>query len=299
MTQRLDLRTAALLTLPPLMWAGNAVTGRLVSELVPPMTLNLLRWVLAALLLLPLAGWVLRPGSGLWPHWRRYAVLGLLGVGAYNSLQYLALHTSSPMNVTLVASSIPIFMLAVGALFFGQRVTGRQLAGAGLSVSGVLLVLARGDLSALARVQLVPGDLYVLAATLGWAFYSWLLARTTEPERIRGDWAAFLMAQMIPGLAWSALFATGEWALAPQTITWGWPLAAAMLFVAVGPSLLAYRSWGLGVQRVGPAVAGFFSNLTPLIAAVLSAALLGELPHAYHAIAFVLIAAGIVISSRR
>jgi len=69
--------------------------------------------------------------------------------------------------------------------------------------------------------------------------------------------------------------------------------------VALGPALLAYRCWGLGVQRAGPAIAGFFSNLMPLFAAVLSAAFLGESPQTYHAIAFLLIAGGIVISSRK
>jgi drug/metabolite transporter (DMT)-like permease len=69
--------------------------------------------------------------------------------------------------------------------------------------------------------------------------------------------------------------------------------------VAIGPSLLAYRCWGAGVGRVGPTIAGFFSNLTPLFAAVLSAALLGEIPRLYHAVGFALIVGGIVVSSRR
>lgn len=114
MNQRLTPATAALLVIPPLLWAGNAVVGRLVNGLVPPVTLNFLRWVLAFALLLPFAAWVLRRGSGLWTHWRRYALLGLLGVGAYNALQYLALKTSTPINVTLVAASTPIFMLGIG-----------------------------------------------------------------------------------------------------------------------------------------------------------------------------------------
>ncbi len=123
MTQRLTPGTALLLTIPPLLWAGNAVVGRMVQGLIPPITLNFLRWVLAFAILLPLAGWVLRPSSGLWPHWRRFTLLGLLGVGGYNALQYLALQTSTPLNVTLVASSIPLWMLATGALFFGVKVT--------------------------------------------------------------------------------------------------------------------------------------------------------------------------------
>jgi drug/metabolite transporter (DMT)-like permease len=299
MDQRLTLRTAALLTVPPLLWAGNAVVGRLVQGLVPPITLNFLRWLLAFALLLPLAGWVLRPGSGLWSHWRRFALLGLLGVGCYNALQYLALKTSTPLNVTLVAASSPVWMLGIGALFFGQRVSHRQFAGAMLSIAGVLVVLGRGDWQVLMQVRLVPGDLYMLLATASWAFYSWLLIRPGDPKAIRTDWAAFLMAQMVMGLGWSGLFAAGEWALVDARIQWGWPLAAALAYVAVGPAILAYRCWGLGVQRVGPNMAGFFSNLTPLFAALMSAAFLGELPHLYHAIAFVLIVGGIVVSSRR
>jgi drug/metabolite transporter (DMT)-like permease len=299
MNQRLTLPTAALLTVPPLLWAGNAVVGRLVNEMVPPVTLNFLRWALAFVLLLPLAGWVLRRGSGLWLHWRRFAVLGLLGVGCYNALQYLALKTSTPLNVTLVAASSPVWMLGIGALFFGQRVSQRQLAGAVLSIAGVLVVLSRGDWQQLTQVRLVPGDLYVLLATAAWAFYSWLLIRPGDPPEIRGNWAAFLMAQVVLGLGWSGLFAAGEWATGNTHVAWGWPLAAALAYVAIGPAILAYRCWGMGVARVGPNIAGFFANLTPLFAAVMSAAFLGELPHIYHAVAFVLIVGGIVVSSRR
>ncbi len=299
MTQRLTPSTTVLLSIPPLLWAGNAVMGRMVSELVPPILLNTLRWSLALVILLPLAGWVLRPGSGLWRHLGRYSVLGMLGVGCYNALQYLALHTSTPLNVTLVGAGIPMFTMALGAAFFGQRATRHQVLGALLSLSGVLLVLTRGEPGALARVRFVPGDLYMLLANLAWALYTWLLARTTAPAAIRGNWAAFLLAQIVPGLGWSALLTAGEWSLAPQSITWGWPLAVALAYVAIGPAVVAYRCWGLGVQRVGPNVAGLFINLSPLFAAVLSAALLGETPHGYHAVAFILIAAGIVWSSRR
>ena len=87
MNQRLTPATAALLVIPPLLWAGNAVVGRMVNDLVPPITLNFLRWALAFFLLLPLAYPVLRRDSGMWSHWRRYALLGLLGVGCYNALQ--------------------------------------------------------------------------------------------------------------------------------------------------------------------------------------------------------------------
>lgn len=288
-----------MLVAAPLLWAGNAVVGRALNTLIPPITLNFVRWLLAFALLLPLAWQVLRPGSPLWPHWRRYALLGLLGIGSYNALQYLALQTSTPLNVTLVGSGMPVWMLIIGALCFGVPASRRQIAGVLLSVAGVVLVLSRGSWEQLLALRLVPGDLYMVAATISWSFYSWLLVRTSEPHELRGDWAAFLMAQMIFGLGWSGAFAGAEWALGATQVTWGWPLAAGLAFIAVGPAILAYRFWGVAAQRAGPVVGGFFINLTPLFAAVLSTVFLGEAPHLYHALAFALIVGGIVVSSRR
>ena len=291
---------ALLLTLPPLLWAGNAVVGRVIASMASPMTLNLLRWSLAFLLLLPLAAPVLRSGSPLWTSWRRIAGLSLLSIGGYNALLYLALNTSTPINVTLVGSITPVWMLLIGRLFFGNSISRRQWLGAAMSISGVLLVLSRGQLAVLLQVRLVPGDIYILMASAAWAYYSWMLAHpTTEPPEIRRDWSAFLLAQIALGLVWSGLFAGGEWALGLGRLHLSWQLAAALLFIAVGPALLAYRAWGAGVARAGPSVAGFFANLTPLFTAVLSSAFLGEAPHMYHALAFMLIVGGIVVSSRR
>lgn len=291
---------ALLLTLPPLLWAGNAVVGRVIASMASPMTLNLLRWSLAFLLLLPLAAPVLRSGSPLWTSWRRIAGLSLLSIGGYNALLYLALNTSTPINVTLVGSITPVWMLLIGRMFFGNSISRRQWLGAAMSISGVLLVLSRGQLAVLLQVRLVPGDIYILMASAAWAYYSWMLAHpTTEPPEIRRDWSAFLLAQIALGLVWSGLFAGGEWALGLGRLHLSWQLAAALLFIAVGPALLAYRAWGAGVARAGPSVAGFFANLTPLFTAVLSSAFLGEAPHMYHALAFMLIVGGIVVSSRR
>ncbi len=298
MHPRVTPSTALLLTVPPLLWAGNAVVGRWVHGWMPPMTLNLVRWAIALVILLPLAGSIFRRGSGLWASWRRFALLGLLGVGLYNSLQYLALQSSTPINVTLVASSMPVWMLAVGGLFFGATIRRQQVMGAVLSIAGVLLVLSRGELRQLLAMHLVPGDLYMIAATIAWSFYSWLLTRPKEPANIRGDWTAFLSAQILYGLMWSGVFAAGEWAVGDPHIVWSWRLGLALVYIAVGPAIIAYRCWGAGVQRAGPTIAGFFSNLTPLFAAMMSAAFLGEVPHLYHAAAFALIVGGIVLSSR-
>jgi drug/metabolite transporter (DMT)-like permease len=303
MNRTLTASTALLLTVPPLLWAGNAIVGRLVRDAVPPMTLNLLRWSIALLILLPLGRAMLRPGSGLWQHWRRYSLLGLLGVGLYNSLQYLALQTSTPINVTLVAAGMPVWMLLVGALFFGMPARPRQLVGAALSIAGVLLVLSRGEWRQLAALRLVAGDGYMILATICWSFYSWLLLQSgklhsRDRPGVRADWAAFLLAQVIYGVLWSGALAGIEWSVRDVHIDWSWQVVAALLFVAIGPAVIAMRCWGAGVQRAGPTVGAFFTNLTPLFAALMSSAFLGELPQLYHIAAFALIVGGIAWASR-
>ncbi|AKJ30506.1 membrane protein [Caldimonas brevitalea] len=295
----MTLKTTLLLTLPPLLWAGNAVVGRLMVGSVAPLTLNFLRWVLAALILMPLGWRVLRPGSPLWPRWRSFALLGLLGVGSYNSLQYLALQTSTPLNVTLIAASMPVWMLAVGALLYGERPRLVQLWGAVFSLAGVMLVIARGSWVALMQVRLVPGDLYMIVAVILWALYSWMLARPRDPAPRQWPWAEFLLAQIVFGVGWATLASGGESLLREVRFDWTLPVIGALAYVAIAASLVAYRCWGVGVGLVGPAVAAFFSNLTPVFAAVLSAALLGETPQWFHAAAFALIVGGIVVSSKR
>ena len=301
-------RTALLMTLPPLMWAGNAVVGRLIVGHFPPLTLNFVRWALAALLLAPLGWHALRDWRVIGRSWPYLLAIGSLGVGAYNACQYLALTTSSALNVTLIAASTPLWMLAVGALGFGQRAAPQQLVGAALSLAGVLLVVSRGEWQTLAQVRFAAGDGYILLAALAWAVYSWLLVQPPAwlrpPPRATlqaWGWAGVLLVQVLFGLLAAGTAAAVEAAtMAPRPIDWGnaW-LWAALVFVAVGPSIVAYRCWGLGLVLGGPTLAAFFANLTPVFAAVLSAALLKEAPRGYHALAFGLILSGIAASAWR
>jgi drug/metabolite transporter (DMT)-like permease len=296
-------RLAFLLCVPPLLWAGNAVVGKLAVGMVPPVALNFSRWLIAFALLLPLGRAALRHMALIRERWRYLSVLGLLGMGSYNMLQYLALHSSTPLNATLIAASSPVWMLGIGAVFYGVRPRWADFAGAALSLAGVAVVMARGQWQHLAELHFVPGDLLMILAIVSWALYSWMLAR--PPASMQGEarpnwgWAEFLLLQTGFGLVWCGLATGVEITLSAERWHWSPAVPAVLLFVAIGPAIVAYRCWGVGVAAVGPAVAGFFGNLTPLFAALLSALLLGEAPQAYHAVAFAFIVAGIVVSSRR
>ena len=295
---QLNLATITYLLLATALWAGNAIAGRVLVGSISPITLSAVRWGLAALLLLPLGWRVFMPGSALWQNKKRFLLLGLFGVGSYNVLLYLALQTSTAINVTLIGASMPIWMLFIGAVFYQVKPSILQMIGAVVSLLGVGIVLTRGDLAALLSMEMVIGDLLIMLATILWAFYSWMLSRPGSSSERQWPWAEFLMAQVTVGLLWTGFFDGFEIAAGHAYIDLNWWTASLILFVAIGPSLIAYRCWGLGVNGAGPTVAAFFANFIPLFTALLSAAMLGEPPQLFHGLAFALIVAGIAISSK-
>jgi drug/metabolite transporter (DMT)-like permease len=245
-------------------------------------------------------GWrVFAPSSAFWQNKKRFVLLGLFGVGSYNVLLYLALETSTAINVTLIGASMPIWMLLIGAVFYQTKPGLLQLVGAVVSLLGVAIVLTRGDLSTLLSMQMVLGDLLIMFATITWAIYSWMLSRPGSSTERQWPWAQFLMAQVLVGLLWTGFFDTFEIAAGQAYLDLNLWTASLILFVAIGPSLIAYRCWGLGVNGAGPTVAAFFANFIPLFTAIFSAAMLGEPPQLFHGLAFAFIVSGIVISSRK
>ena len=295
---QLNFATITYLLLATALWAGNAIAGRVLVGSISPITLSAVRWGLAALLLLPLGWRVFMPRSALWQNKKRFLLLGLFGVGSYNVLLYLALQTSTAINVTLIGASMPIWMLFIGAVFYQVKPSILQMIGAVVSLLGVGIVLTRGDLAALLSMEMVIGDLLIMLATILWAFYSWMLSRPRSSSERQWPWAEFLMAQVTVGLLWTGFFDGFEIATGHAFIDLNWWTASLILFVAIGPSLIAYRCWGLGVNGAGPTVAAFFANFIPLFTALLSAAMLGEPPQLFHGLAFALIVAGIAISSK-
>jgi drug/metabolite transporter (DMT)-like permease len=294
---KLTFATAAYLLIATALWAGNAIVGRLLVGSVSPITLSAVRWGLAALLLLPFGWRAFKPESTLWQNKKRFLLLALFGVGSYNVLLYLALQTSTAINVTLIGASMPIWMLFIGAVFYQTKPNLLQLIGAIVSLIGVAIVLTRGELATLLSMQMVIGDLLIMLATMLWAFYSWMLSRPGTSNEKQWPWADFLLAQVLLGVLWTALFDGFEIASGHAYLDLNLWTGSLILFVAIGPSLIAYRCWGLGVNGAGPTVAAFFANFIPLFTAILSAAMLGEPPQIFHGIAFALIVIGIWVSS--
>ena len=291
--------TAFYLTTAALMWAGNAIVGKILVQSSSPVLLNTIRWGVTALILLPFAWRVFGSARPLWQSSKRFALLSLLGVGSYNVLLYLALKSSTPINVTLIGASMPIWAIVIGALFYKEQPNIKQIIGAVISLIGVTVVIVRGELERLIEIEFVAGDLLMVLATILWGAYSWMLSHPKESTERTWPWSYFLLAQVGFGFCWSLGFAVTEWQLEYSYFTWSWPTVFMIIYVIIGPSLIAYRCWGLGVSGAGATVATFFTNLIPLFTAILSTLLLQKPPELFQGVAFALILAGIYLSIQK
>ena len=293
---KLDAATALLLLAPPLFWAGNAVLARALVGEFPPLALSFWRWALAFVLIAPFAA------ASVWRHrgviraqWPLLVWTSLLGVGCYNSLQYLALQTSTAVSTTLIGASGPIITLLAGAAFFSSPVVRHQWIGAAVSLLGVLWVIARGEPGNLLQLQFAAGDLIMLAATLAWSIYTWLLRTQRPPLPL----TAFLAVQIALGALMILPFYLIEWTITQNTPAPTATNFAALVYVVLLPSLAAYYCWDRGVARVGAVLPMYFVNLTPVFAACLSWAVLDDPIGIYHLVGGALILAGIYLAAEK
>lgn len=293
--RRLLAHPYLLLTLTALFWSGNMVLGRGVRGDIPPLALAFWRWVIALLLVLPLALPHLREQ---WPllrrGWKPLLVLGLLGVGGYNTFAYIALQYTTATNASLLNSFVPIATIAIAWAFLGKRLHGREAIGVLVSLAGALTIVARGDPAVLARLNLNVGDLWMLLAVLDWAIYTVCLAwrpAGVHPMLMLGSTIAIGLAALAPAYAWE--LAQG------RTMHVHFGSLAALAYVGVLPSFVGYIFYNRGVAEVGPGKASLFIHLMPVFGTLLSALLLGEPPYAYHYVGIALIFCGIGLTMRR
>ena len=126
------------LLLPPLFWAGNFIVGRAFSAELGAITMSFYRWLLALCLLAPFAYSRVRQELPIiLNHLPILTVLALLSVASFNVLLYLGLRDTEATNALLINSSIPVWIVLFGVLFYNDSLTLRRGLGILVSLLGV------------------------------------------------------------------------------------------------------------------------------------------------------------------
>jgi drug/metabolite transporter (DMT)-like permease len=288
--------TAAAYVLLPLAaacWAGNHIVARAIGGYVPAASLSLLRWLLVALLLAICAGrHVVRDLPVLRQHLRLMLFLALVGGSIFGTMQYLTLQYTTALNMGVVGSISPVFIVAASWLLFGDRLGGLQLFGVFVSLTGVLAIVSQLSPQRLIGLSFNFGDLLIIINMAFWAVYCACLRLIPNVHAM-----SFLFVFSLFSAVFIAPFAAWEYLI-------GWrllfePLTVfAVIYAALITSLLALLAWNRGVELVGAPRASAFLHTIPLFAAVFATSLLGERLYSFHVVGFLLILAGVTLAAR-
>ena len=269
------------------------VIGRAMRNEIPPVAMSFWRWCIAALVVLPFVVRELRMRrQTIRRSWMLLTIMGVIGVSVFNTVSYAALRHTTATNGVLFNSTIPVLIILIGWIFLHEALSRRQALGVAVSLLGVLVIVARGDASALAALQLNAADLWLLSAMLLWAVYTIMLR--WKPRELSD--LGFLACIILFGLPWLSLGYAVEIASGARFELTS-ATAMTLAYYGVFPSVLAYLFFNRGVAALGPTRAGIFVHLVPVFGFILSALFLDEPPRAYHLVGVALVFAGIWLCS--
>lgn len=280
------------LLLPPLFWAGNFIFGRAFASDLGAITMSFYRWLFALCLLLPFAfQTVRRELPVIINNLPILTTLALLSVASFNVLLYLGLRDTEATNALLINSSIPVWIVLFGVLFFKDTLSARRGAGILLSLIGVAYLILSGQSD---HLTVNPGDLWVISSSIGWALYSLTLRK--KPSELSG--LGFLAYIVFFGVCFNGLLLSLN-PLNEPPIPLTLDTLYAVGYVAIFASLGAYVCWNYGVGQLGAQVAGQYIHLMPFYGVILAYIFLNESLTPNHWISGALIAAGLFLALRQ
>ncbi len=282
-----------LLTLTTLFWAGNAIAGKLAAGVVSPVALTFSRWAVAAVLIGFLAAPHLRRDL---PALRHHALLvfalGALGFAAFNLLLYAALTHTTAINVTIEQSAMPVLIMVVNYVVFGQRIRALPVVGVVATIIGVVVTATRGSPLSLIALDVNRGDAIMMGAVALYAGYT--VALRFKPAV---HWLSLLFAMALAALAFSTPFYVFELAREGMRLPSVHGVLI-ILYTAVFPSVLSQLFFIRGVELLGSNRASLFINLVPIFGSLLAVLVLDEAFRGYHLLGLVLVLGGIALAER-
>ncbi|MTI09697.1 DMT family transporter [Curvivirga aplysinae] len=284
-----------LLIASPIFMASNMIVARFMAGEFPPFAMAFWRWAICFLIMLPFVGkYLWQHRAIIWAEKLQLAILGAMGMGVCGAFVYIGGQTTTATNIGLVYASSPLMIIAISAAFFDEKQRPIQIIGIILGAIGLVTIVAKGDFNVLLNLNFTSGDLWILAASTGWAIYSLYLK--FHPSKLATT----------PRLAAIILF--GVMVLFPFTIWEGMTFATpeitqknilAILFLALFPALAAYLAYSKLQTLVTASIAGLTLYLTPISNSIMAWIILGEGFQTFHWIGSVFILLGLWMTTMK
>ena len=277
-----------LLTFTSLFWAFNTIAGRAAVDEVSPLFIVTARWFFVALILTIVCRKELKSSWAILSKRLKWLILmGLLGFTGFNSSYYIAAHDTIAINLGIVQGTMPAFIIIIARVWLKNKITLLQLLGLFFTFAAVLLVVSSGNLNTLLNFKLNKGDIIMISACTLYATYAVGLIKKPEIGSLVlltfFSYVAFLGS--IPGVVYEI---TTDNLVLP-----GYEGIIILSVIIIFPSFLAQIFFMKGVEKIGPARSGLYTNLVPVFSSFLAVLFLGEVFQLYHLMSLGLIFLGI------
>jgi len=285
-----------LLTLAVMFWAGNFIVGKFATLFeIPPLTLNVLRWVSVWIILMPFTyKEIYNNLPVIKKNWLTISFMGVITISTFNSVVYYALNYTQVINAVLVLSAIPAATIFFSSLMKIEKTNIFQLIGLLLSIAGIGSIISNGEIQKIISLNFNKGDLWMLVCVITWALYSTLLKKN------KFEFSQFALIQL--------MVTVGIIFLIPQffyeksiglEINFNKAFILILFYVVIFPAIAAYYCWQKGVEIIGPNRASMFIQLMPLFSALMAIIIFKEKFELYHFIGASFIVLGIYLSNRK
>ena len=275
--------------------ASNLVVARGGVEYVPPISLAFWRWVVVFLILLPFTYLSLKKNYKIIKkEYKKLFFLGAMGCGVCGAFPFLAGQTTSVANMGIIYTSSPIFIILISSIFFREKINLIKVIGLITCLTGVLAIIIKGDLNLLTNLKFTIGDLWMLAAAIGWALYSiYLFYWKTELELFQ----RFTLIALCGAISLFPFY-IGEEIFFKNTL-FNYDFFIWVIFAAVSPGIIAFTLYTLAQKQLGASLTGFTLYIFTVYAAIYGYFLFDEKLENYHYFGTTLVFFGVYLAKKK
>jgi len=284
----------SLLFIQPIFMASNLIVARGGVEHVPPISLAFWRWAVVVLILLPFTySLIMSNFRIIKKEFKKLFFLGAMGCGVCGAFPFLAGETTTVTNMGIIYTSSPIFIILISAIFFNEKINFIKIIGLISCLIGVFAIIIKGDLNLLLNLNFTIGDLWMLAAAIGWALYSIYLFywKSELPIFQRFTLVAFFGAiSLLPFyIIEEIVFQRTSFNL--QFFLW-------VIFAAISPGIIAFTLYTKAQKNLGASLTGFTLYVFTIYAAVYGFIFFDEKLETFHYIGTVLVFIGVYLAKK-
>ncbi len=269
-------------------WGAASPIFKWSMQEIPPYTLAFLRFMLAALFILP---FIYKRIAIKQEDFSKLLTLAAVGITLHIALYFVGLQLTSSINVPIISAIMPILLIIGSVWYLKEKLKKRFIFGASISVIGILIIIIE-PLLVTGPDGSIPGNFLILLSVLFGVVYTLLLKKYALPyPALTVVFWTFLLG----GLLFLPSFIT-ELIIVQPFANFDQKAIIGVGFGAIFSSAIAYFLYAFGLKYLTASEAGIFIYLEPIITVMVAVPLLHEVIHPTYIVGSIVVFAGLFIA---